>query len=560
MTQVDWTPPGPGPWSQDRAHLPVSVTALIQEVYPDAFSRGFSETVAPWGLLLDDNQLRFVNGFPYTQPVMFDAPGPEGPKRPEDLGAEIERRAAVAAQAFVDKPWRAVLERWDREIKPAAVAKHQALAGVDLGALDPEGLRTHLHACVEHLGEMWYQHHRFNSMAMLPVGDFVLHASAWSGRDPVPMFAVFDGYSPVSGVVPPELAAAVTALRSDVEAQALLHGDDAATQRMADLRARVPAVDDYMRASEYRLSAGFDLTNPTIGERPDVVLDRIRAALGFEGHDTERADALAAEIRADVPDEHHAAYDELLGEARLVYRLRDERGLYSDAAAVGILRLALIELGRRLADAGRIAFMYDTLDITAAEIDQLLDGDASPTADELSARVARRKELSAAGAPKTLGPPAPEPPPMDTLPPPIARVMSALGFYIQGLMGDVETPIGDSDVVIGIGASPGEVEGRARIVRNFDELFELQEGEVLVTPATGESFNAFLHLVAAIVTDHGSFASHAAIMGREMGVPAVVGTVDASSRIPNGARVRVDGKAGTVVVLSTELPEDAPQG
>ena len=199
--------------------------------------------------------------------------------------------------------------------------------------------------------------------------------------------------------------------------------------------------------------------------------------------------------------------------------------------------------------------MYDTLDITRSEIDQLLDGDASPTADELSTRVARRKELSAAGAPKVLGPPAPEPPPLDDLPPPIARVMSALGFYIQGLMGDVETPIGDSDVVIGVAASPGEVEGRARIVRNFDELFELEEGEVLVTPATGESFNAFLHLVTAIVTDHGSFASHAAIMGREMGVPAVVGTVDATSRIPNGAHVRVDGKAGTVVVLSTDLSE-----
>ena len=144
---------------------------------------------------------------------------------------------------------------------------------------------------------------------------------------------------------------------------------------------------------------------------------------------------------------------------------------------------------------------------------------------------------------------------MDALPPPIARVMSALGFYIQGLMGDVETPIGDSDLVIGVAASPGDVEGRARIVRNIDELFELQEGEVLVTPATGESFNAFLHLVAAIVTDHGSFASHAAIMGREMGVPAVVGTVDATSRIPNGAHVRVDGKAGTVVVLSTALAD-----
>jgi pyruvate,water dikinase len=86
-------------------------------------------------------------------------------------------------------------------------------------------------------------------------------------------------------------------------------------------------------------------------------------------------------------------------------------------------------------------------------------------------------------------------------------------------------------------------------VRNFDELLLLDDGEVLVTTATGESFNAFLHLCGAIVTDHGSFASHAAIMGREMGIPAVVGCVNATKRIPAGARVRVDGSAGTVTIL-----------
>lgn len=58
-----------------------------------------------------------------------------------------------------------------------------------------------------------------------------------------------------------------------------------------------------------------------------------------------------------------------------------------------------------------------------------------------------------------------------------------------------------------------------------------------------------LHLVRAIVTDHGSYASHAGIVSREMGIPAVVGTVDGSRRIPDGARVRVDGTAGEVTVL-----------
>ena len=546
----NWTPPGPGPWRQDRAHLPAAVTPLLQEIYPAGFAQGFAETFEPWGVLLDTMRLEYVNGFPYVQPVPFDAPGPDGPKAPEELGAEIGRRAGLAATAFEQRIWREAVRIWDEERKPASIARHRELADVDLRGLDTEGLRVHLHRCIEHLGEMWCQHHHFNAMAMLPVGDFILHAVRWTGRHPVPMFAVFDGWSPVSGVVPPELIPAIDVLQTDPDARALLADDAPAEERMAELRKRIPAVDAYMRGSGFRLAAGFDLTNPTIGERPDIVLDRIRACLD---HDRDaagrRAEAVAHELREAVAVEHRDTFDDLLAEARFVYRLRDERGLYSDAAAVGLLRLALIEFGRRLFEVGRINFMYDTLDVSGLEIDALLSGSPTPTADELSARVATRKKASAVGAPGLLGPPPPPPPPVDGLPAPLARVMSALGFYIEGVLGDIESPMGDDNLIIGVGGSGGTYEGPARIVRNFDDLFNLVEGDVLVTAATGESFNAFLALVGAIVTDHGSFASHAAIMGREMGFPSVVGTVNATARISNGVQVRVDGDAGTVTII-----------
>jgi pyruvate,water dikinase len=535
---------------QDRSHLPSAVTPLMQSAYPPGMRRGFAEALAGWGSLLDTMNIEFVNGFIYMQPLPFDVPGPDGPKSHEQLGAEIGRRTGVAAAAFEQRIWREVIERWDDELKPASIARHRELADVDLTALDDEGLRDQLHQRIEWLTDMAYQHHRFNAMAMLPVGDFILHAVQWTGQPPVPMFAIYDGWSPVSGVVPPELAPAVDAVQNDPDAQALLAGDAPAGERLAELRRRIPAVDEYLAGSGYRLAAGFDLTNPTIGERPDILLDRIRNCLDHDRDAAKRrSEQVADELRAGVPEEHRDEFDDLLAESRLVYRLRDERGLYSDAAAAGLLRLALIELGRRLFERGRINFMYDTLDLKAEEIDAILDGSPEPTADELSARVAHRKKSSAEGAPRLLGPPPPEPPPVDQLPPPLARVMSALGFYIDGVLGDVQTPIGDDNVVVGVGGSGGVYEGPARLVRNFDDLFNLQEGDVLVTTATGESFNAFLSLIGAAVTDHGSFASHAAIMGREMGFPAVVGTVDATSRIANGVMVRVDGDAGTVTII-----------
>src|SRR5215210_4008875 len=85
---VVWEAPGPGPWLQDRAHLPSAVTPLMQSSYPPGMQRGFAEGLGGWGSLLDTMNVVFVNGFVYLQPVPFDVPGPNGPKSHEELGAE----------------------------------------------------------------------------------------------------------------------------------------------------------------------------------------------------------------------------------------------------------------------------------------------------------------------------------------------------------------------------------------------------------------------------------------------------------------------------------------
>ena len=256
--------------------------------------------------------LAFVNGFPYTQPVPFDVPGPDGPKSPEELGAEIGRRTGLADAAFANRIWRDTLKYWDDEAKPRSIAKHRELAAVDLPTLSDEELRAHLHQCMNHMSEMWQQHHTYNGAALVAVGDFVLHAAGWTQRDPVPIFAVFDGWSPVSGVLNPEIAPAIEALRADPDAAALLTGDAPAAERLAKLRGQLPAVDAYVRGVGFRIAAGFDLTNPTVVERPDLVLGRLAAAFGYDAdHSTERADALAAELRDAVPEDQRAAFDDM---------------------------------------------------------------------------------------------------------------------------------------------------------------------------------------------------------------------------------------------------------
>jgi rifampicin phosphotransferase len=82
-TETTWDAPGPGPWRQDRAHLPASISPMLQAAYPDGINRGFAETFAAWGIVLDGITWTCVNGFPYLQLLPFDAPGPDGPRTPD---------------------------------------------------------------------------------------------------------------------------------------------------------------------------------------------------------------------------------------------------------------------------------------------------------------------------------------------------------------------------------------------------------------------------------------------------------------------------------------------
>lgn len=545
-----WTQSAPGPWMQDRAHNPEPNTLIAQALYPAGFNRGFEETCSRYGTLIDRLAMSTVNGFIYHQPQPFDMPGPDGPKTPEELGAEFGRRVGVASHAFEARIWNDDLARWDTELKPEAIRKHMELNAADLRSLDRAALRAHIERCAAHLEEMVYQHHRFNLSAMIPVGDFLVQTAGWTSIAPSSLFNALGGASPVSSLVSPEVADVVAAIKRDPELRRLVTGPGNPNERLAALCALSPEAAAYVTATRYRLVDGFDVTRLTLGECPELMLGKLAGGLDADPHvATKLAMEYAAEVRTQVPPEHRETFDSLLREARNVYRLRDERGIYSDISAFGLMRIAMLELGRRLVAAGRLTDETETLDADLTELLAMIDGRETPSSEELQIRATQRVALKLSGSPRFLGPPMPDAPPTDGLPPQMARMMSALGFMIDGILGELPEAGGDDTMIQGIPVGLGVYEGRARVVHNFEDLFDLEEGEVLVTPATGEAFNAMIHLVGAIVTDHGSFACHAAIMARELGFPAVVGTTNGSHRIPHGSRVRVDGRTGQVTVL-----------
>ena len=112
------------------------------------------------------------------------------------------------------------------------------------------------------------------------------------------------------------------------------------------------AASAYLDLVGYRLLDGFDISGRYALEMPDTLLRAIRVAVEEEGPEEADVEARIADVRNQVPEEHRAEFDDLLEEARLTYRLRDERGVFSDIWASGIMRRAVVAGGRRLARRG----------------------------------------------------------------------------------------------------------------------------------------------------------------------------------------------------------------
>jgi pyruvate,water dikinase len=100
----------------------------------------------------------------------------------------------------------------------------------------------------------------------------------------------------------------------------------------------------------------------------------------------------------------------------------------------------------------------------------------------------------------------------------------------------------------GFAGSPGIVEGKARVCRSAEDIRDLQEGEILVAPTTSPSWAPAFAKIKACVTDVGGVMSHAAIVCREYGMPAVVGTGHATKVIKTGMMIRVDGSSGAITI------------
>jgi pyruvate,water dikinase len=514
------------------------MTRYWQETHPPAFKKGTNDFARFYGLLIDGIQIGYVNGFAYNQVLPA-------------ADTEIPERFKRAEQVFPQRLWREQLRDWDENRKPASIATHRELQAVNPEVLSDAELVAYLRRCRDHHSAMIAQHMRFTAGTLLPTGDFLAHVGDWTGLPPSELLGLMRGSAEVSSGGSTEMERLKAAFAQDPAAREILASAGDPAQVLAKLRSlggeAGVAVCGYLDLVGNRLVDGFDIAEPTALELPDALLKSVRIAVSGE---TQAAsdEAQVAEVRGKVPATHQAEFDHLLAEARLTYRLRDERGVYSDIWASGLMRRAALAAGRRVAGRGRIATPLQMLEASLDEMCALVGGANGPSAEELAQRAKYRAMYTSRDVPPFLGPPKPPPPDLAALPPLVARVMRAIFIALGHLFASSQAQQ-EEKTLHGLAASKGIYEGPARRVSGPSEFGRIAKGDVLVTASTTEAFNILLPLLGGIVTDNGGLLSHAAIVSREYGIPGVVGTREATERIADGVRVRVDGDAGEVTVL-----------
>lgn len=543
MRDVTFEAPGAGSWTLDATHFQRPMSRFAFESFRAGMVRGFAEGTARYGLLLDHMEPAAVNGFVYMREAVFGADGSATPD-------QFEQRLLTAARAFDERRWRDDLRRWDEEDRPAAVAEHRRIQAVDPSALGDEELAGHLGRCRAHVEASHYLHHKYTAASTIVTGDFLAPAMQWTGLPPGELMELVRGSTPISvGFAAAEQEAAAVAIRDSEPAGEVLASaalpDELLDGLVSDPVAG-PAVAAYLDAVRYR-SVGYDVGDATAGEMPEMLVAALRAAVDGAAA-TPLDEARLARVRSRVPAEHLADFDDRLAEARLVNRLRDERGTYSDGWGTGLARRAVLEAGRRLYGSGALAAPEHAVDADADELAALLLGADGPGADEVAERFRWRISHTTEDAPPWLGDQPEPPPPPEALPVPSRRGMAAAGVAMMNLFGVPDVPNSDT-VLYGLPVNDGVYEGRARVVNDAADFSTVRSGDVLVARMTSPYFTVVLPLLGAIVTDRGGQLSHPAIVAREYGIPGIVGTREATRRIPDGSRVRVDGRTGEVRLL-----------
>lgn len=550
-SEVTFDPPAPGRWELETSHHGLRpLSPFLRETYRRAFEAGIVEPMERYGLPLATVEAEFVHGCLYMRPLAIGEKPGSTPKAPPPafvlkliarLHPEMRRRVQTAERAFAERRWRDEVDQWFDRDRNTQLEANGTLQAVEPDALTDVELAAHLARALAHFERSARRNLATHGGDLVPTGDLLAHCERW-GIDGNEAAGLLTGSSPATIETAVMLSPAARAIeRSGVSVSSLCSVEDV---RALDPEVRA-AVDAWLELHAWRTVTSDDVDRPTLAETPSLQL----AALLGATVDLDVAEPDAAAVRARVPADQRTLFDDLLVEARYGHRQRDDiRGLCWNWPC-GLVRRALLEVGRRLQSAGAVHDVEHVVELFPDELDRVLRGADGPSADVLAERADERDRIEATPPPRHLGEPEAEPP-LDAFPTAMARATAAIMANLGADATPPPTDHGPSAAVSGVGIGTDPYRGRACVVRDLMVAFDqLEPDDVLVAPFTGPSMNSLLPAIGALVVEEGGPVCHAAIVAREFGLTALIGAHGATARIPHGADVEVDPVLGTVRVL-----------
>lgn len=518
-------------WFWDDIHSPTPATPAhesVQAVTMQGAARAGAEVRDP-----RRTHRKRINGYSYS------AASPEGP--PAEALDEYQRRMEDIVAG--------TRERWDTEFLPRLERDLAYMRATDLGSLTDAGFVKRIDEFLEMSQHHWYIHMMTVGPLMNATGRLAaLYAEITGSEDEAAPYRLLWGFPNKTLEADRALRdLAARSRRSEDVREAFTRSPERVLEglgRSGEGRAFRGRLDDFLDTYGYR-SMGMDLSEPSWREDPTFPLLMVKAHLQTNSKDLEaEASALSREREEGVAevlrrigsdDDLRGRFETLLGHCQALWPLREDHSFYIDQGSAVMVRRALVEAGRRLASAGRISGERDVFFLQLDEIRAALSGDDTKLHALVEERRSDWEQRRSVTPPPFLGTlPEGDGPEFD----------SEMRKFTNPV---VVTPDGDRPRTLrGVAGSAGTVSGVARVVRSPDEFANVRPGDILVCCSTTPAWTPIFGTVAALVTDAGGVLSHTAIVAREYGLPAVVGTKYATRFVRDGQAVTVDGERGLV--------------
>ncbi len=383
-------------------------------------------------------------------------------------------------------------------MRPAVVGASRALLAEDLAAMSDVALADHVERAIEHFLANGPEH--FASVHGAAAAGALCQAAAGWDLDLPALVRELAGQADASTSAEQLFDRMAVGLRAagnegiDSLEQVRDVGGDAAA-------ALHELVEDY----GWRIFDN-DLIEPTLAESPEAIVAGIRAALTGRGPRARPSGAGVPALRAAVPEGDRPWFDELFADARAGYGSNDDNTTVLFAMPLGLVRRAVLEVGRRLEARGRIDERDHALDAERAELGALLAGEG-PGRAELASRAAARLRARAVTPPPVLGEPLP-PPPRQELGPNSRALDEMLGSFHRVAWART-TDATRANATVG----EHVVRGRAVVGSDpTDALLRMEPGDVLVAVTTTASYNTIFPVAGAVAVQHGGLMSHAAVL------------------------------------------------